>query len=453
LPEESAGLERVEDISGSPNFWTDSHVLLSAWESVAAMRSGEMRRTALSRKPHPPPSDDAPAQPPRGDCREFLDLRVAGAMPTQNNRPVSPQPYDNNGNTTSKTDSTGTTNYTWDFENRLSSVTLPGTGGTVSFKYDPFGRRIYKSSSSGTSVYAYDGDNLVEETNATGGVVARYSQGLNIDEPLAMLRSATTSYYQADGLGSVTSLTNAAGTAAQNYTYDSFGNIIATTGSLVNSFRYTGREWDTETSLYYYRARYYDPQTGRFIGEDPLRFGASPDFYSYLDNDPTSWLDPSGLCKVDVRYTPVKRLGITLGYHATVIVADNTGGKSTPLFYRGQPSGDWWKPDTHLEALSGFDVPDPSLNPDWDPNAPSQNVLNDCSPCKDITNKLDKYVLRVNISNIPYRARSTNSNAFTSGALADAGLPVPTPPNNLSVPGFGTPLTVVPLPVPPTPKH
>jgi hypothetical protein len=75
--------------------------------------------------------------------------------------------------------------------------------------------RIYKSSSSGTSVYVYDGDNLVEETNATGGVVARYSQGLNIDEPLAMLRSGVTSFYQADGLGSVTSLTNMAGAAAQ----------------------------------------------------------------------------------------------------------------------------------------------------------------------------------------------------------------------------------------------
>jgi len=142
----------------------------------------------------------------------------------------------------------------------------------VSFKYDPFGRRIYKSSSSATSVYAYDGDNLVEETNASGGVVARYSQGLNIDEPLAMLRSATTSYYHADCLGSITSLTNAAGTAAQSYTYDSFGNVIATTGSLVNSFRYTGREWDTETSLYYYRARYYDPNAGRFVSEDPLGF-------------------------------------------------------------------------------------------------------------------------------------------------------------------------------------
>jgi YD repeat-containing protein len=77
---------------------------------------------------------------------------------------------------------------------------------TVSFKYDPFGRRIYKSSSSGTSIYAYDIDNLIEETNSSGAVVARYAQHFNIDEPLAMLRSSTTSYYDANGPGSKTSL-------------------------------------------------------------------------------------------------------------------------------------------------------------------------------------------------------------------------------------------------------
>src|SRR5215813_6797725 len=97
------------------------------------------------------------------------------------------------------------------FENRLTSVVLPGSGGTVSFKYDPFGRRIYKSSSSGTSIFAYDGDNLIEETNSTGAVVARYSQDLAIDEPLAMLRSGTTSSYNADALGTVTSLGSGAG--------------------------------------------------------------------------------------------------------------------------------------------------------------------------------------------------------------------------------------------------
>jgi RHS repeat-associated protein len=127
-----------------------------------------------------------------------------------------------------------------------------------------------------------------------------------IDEPLAMLRSATTSYYQADGLGSVTSLTNAAGTAAQSYTYDSFGNIIATTGSLVNSFRYTGREWDAETSLYYYRARYYDATAGKFISEDPSGFTAGIDFYAYVGNNSENLVDPQGLSQICCRPANVK---------------------------------------------------------------------------------------------------------------------------------------------------
>jgi YD repeat-containing protein len=83
-----------------------------------------------------------------------------------------------------------TTHYNWDFENRLTSVQLPGSGGTVSFKYDAFGRRVEKVSSSTTSIYVYDGDNLIEEINSAGTAVARYTQGLNIDEPLAMLRGS-----------------------------------------------------------------------------------------------------------------------------------------------------------------------------------------------------------------------------------------------------------------------
>ena len=140
----------------------------------------------------------------------------------------------------------------------------------MSFKYDPFGRRIEKISPTTTSIFAYDGNNLIETVNATGGVVARYTQGQNIDEPLAESRSGTVSYYEQDGIGSVTSLTNSSGTVAQTYTYDSFGNQTASSGSLTNFFRYAGREFDTETGLYYYRARYYDPSTGRFLSEDRL---------------------------------------------------------------------------------------------------------------------------------------------------------------------------------------
>lgn len=171
---------------------------------------------------------------------------------------------------------------------------------TVSFKYDPFGRRIYKSSSAGTSVFAYDSDNLIEETNASGAVVARYAATRNIDETLAMLRSGATSYFQADGLESVTSLSNAAGALAGTYTYDSFGNLTASTGSLTNPFRFTGRESDSETSLYYYRTRYYDPLAGRFLSEDPLRFGGGENFYPYVLNSPIGLSDPMGLSAVDV---------------------------------------------------------------------------------------------------------------------------------------------------------
>ena len=168
-------------------------------------------------------------------------------------------------------------------------------GCTVTFKYDPYGRRIYKSSSAGTSIYAYDGDNLIEETNTSGAVVARYTQTQNIDEPLAMLRSSATSYYNADGLGSVTSLTNSSGAAAETYTYDSFGKLTASAGSLTNPFQYTGRELDPETGLYNYRARYYDASTGRFIAEDPiLWFGNDVNFYRYAANRPSMFIDPFG---------------------------------------------------------------------------------------------------------------------------------------------------------------
>jgi RHS repeat-associated protein len=209
--------------------------------------------------------------------------------------PSATYAFDDNGNTMSKTDSTGTTSNTWDYENRLTSVALPGTGGTVYFKYDPFGRRIYKQSATATSIFAYDGYDIVEESNSGGTPIARYSQGLSIDEPLTMLRSSATSYYEADGLGSITSLTNASGAVASTYTYDSFGNVTNSTGTIGNSFRYTGREFDTETNLHFYRARYYDKTAGKFISEDPTGFDAGVDFYSYALNDPATFRDPYGL--------------------------------------------------------------------------------------------------------------------------------------------------------------
>jgi RHS repeat-associated protein len=171
---------------------------------------------------------------------------------------------------------------------------VPGTG-TVAFKYDPFGRRIQKSSPLGTTNYLYDGTNPVETIDQNGNVLARYTQGRGVDEPLSELFSSTTSYYDSDGLGSITSLSNSAGVVANTYTYDSFGKLTALTGTLANPIRYTGRELDAETGIYYYRARFYDPGVGRFLSEDRIGNDEGSNLYPYVRNAPTQFRDPTGL--------------------------------------------------------------------------------------------------------------------------------------------------------------
>ena len=200
--------------------------------------------------------------------------------------------YDANGNTL--TDASGKS-YTWDFENRLTQAVVPGTnGGTTTFRYDPFGRRIQKSGPLGTTNYLYDKFNSIEEVDNAGNVLAKYTHGTLVDEDLAMLRNGSASYYHQDGLGSITSLSNGAGVLVQTYAYDNFGKLTASTGTLTNPFQYTGREFDSETGVYYYRARYFDSSAGRFLSQDPIRFRGGVNFYAYTRNNPVVLKDAWG---------------------------------------------------------------------------------------------------------------------------------------------------------------
>jgi RHS repeat-associated protein len=218
--------------------------------------------------------------------------------------------YDNNGNTL--TDAQGRS-FTWDFENRLVQAMVSGqNGGTTTFKYDPFGRRIQKSGPLGTTNYLYDGPGIVEEMDNTSSQVAAYVQGIGVDQPLSEFRSGSASYYEADGLGSITTLTNVSGTTAATYVYDSFGSLSASTGSVTNPFRYTSREFDAEIGLSFYRARYYGSSIGRFANEDPLGLaGDGTNFYIYVNNSPIVFIDPSGLAHcaagADCNFTPEMR--------------------------------------------------------------------------------------------------------------------------------------------------
>src|SRR5262249_16647236 len=128
--------------------------------------------------------------------------------------------------------------------------------------------------------------------------VTRYIQNASVDEPVAESRAGATSYYEQDGLSSITSLSNSSGVLANTYAYDAFGNLTASTGTLLNPFQYTGRDYDAETGLRYYRARYYDPKLGRFINEDEIGNDEGASLYLYVGNAPTSFTDPTGFSKL-----------------------------------------------------------------------------------------------------------------------------------------------------------
>jgi RHS repeat-associated protein len=97
--------------------------------------------------------------------------------------------------------------------------------------------------------------------------------------------------------------------------------------------RIDARESDTETGLYYYRARYYDFTTGRFWSEDLEGFSASPNFYSYVDNDPIDWTDPAGLDKVEVCCRPLRKLKplliFRIWHHFYIKITDPAGTTDT----------------------------------------------------------------------------------------------------------------------------
>ncbi len=96
----------------------------------------------------------------------------------------------------------------------------------------------------------------------------------------------------------MTSLTDSSGTVDATYRYDAYGNLVATTGTVPNPYRFTGREYDTATGFQYNRARYYDPVTGRFLTPDPAGCGCrcqGSSAYAYAGGDPVGRTDPTGL--------------------------------------------------------------------------------------------------------------------------------------------------------------
>jgi RHS repeat-associated protein len=206
--------------------------------------------------------------------------------------------YDAEGNRLTRRDAQGgITRYAYNPDNQLTSVILPD-GRTVVYKYDVFGRRIEKSvEGEGVTQFLYDRSAIVTEIH-NGDIRARYTPGPGVDHLLAIETQGQTYLVRNDRAGSASALLTVDGTVVETYEYQAFGKPLRpVTASARNRFLFTGREYDAETGLYYFRARYYDPDLGRFLQEDPKWSITDPQTlqqYTYAFNNPLRYRDSSG---------------------------------------------------------------------------------------------------------------------------------------------------------------
>ncbi len=214
--------------------------------------------------------------------------------------------YDANGNCLSD----GKRQYDWDAQNRLVRVVIPNEG-EVQFRYRSDGLRVEKKVVGGlTMKYVYDGQMVIGEIRSDGtkrwyvmgamGYVCRIDEGAD-GQILAR------DYFVYDGLGSCRALVASDGRVVVKYDYDVYGRVRGQEGERANGFKYVaqiGHPTDEETGLIYMRARYYDPEIGRFVSEDPKQ--REEHWYVYVKNNPANNLDPDGQIAITI-------LRVTLG--------------------------------------------------------------------------------------------------------------------------------------------
>ncbi|MBL7663524.1 MAG: hypothetical protein JNM93_00210 [Bacteriovoracaceae bacterium] len=235
--------------------------------------------------------------------------------------------HDANGNLISKQEKgfTGNfTNYTYSSENQLIKIEefeLNNLIKEIDYTYDAIGRRVEKKvNGSFTRRYAYDGQEIIAEYNENNQILAKYTHSsLRTDDVLSVdvtndgvsngIATQSGSYnYLKDSLGSIVSIQRGSA-LVQSYTYSSYGKLLKISDNLGNditanpvlntSYSYTNREYDEESGLYYYRARYYNAETGRFLQQDPHP-GLTDvpltliNSFIYVLNNPVLNTDPKG---------------------------------------------------------------------------------------------------------------------------------------------------------------
>jgi RHS repeat-associated protein len=248
--------------------------------------------------------------------------------------------YDLNGNLTSD----GLHGYDYDCANELTRETVTNSWKTE-YAYDGFGRRrirkeyVWQNSQWLTANevhYIYDGMTVLQERNAINVPMVTYTQGNDLSGTregaggigglLARTDANGSAYYHTDGNGNVMAMVNGSGSLVAKYLYDSFGNLIAKSGSLAdaNTYRFSSKELDVRSGLYYYGFRFYDPNLQRWPNPDPLGEKGGINLYRFNYNSPLYYIDPDGLTPRGTAWGAAAGFGIGAALGGTIGGAGGT---------------------------------------------------------------------------------------------------------------------------------
>jgi len=192
--------------------------------------------------------------------------------------------------------------FTWDSRDRLKAVE-EAFSAVAEYRYEETGLKVESfwpalAAAQQTRRYQWVGRELLAVRAADNSVVSRIVRG--IDREILGHETGGNSFVQvhADRLGSVSAETDLSGTITHSRVYDPFGNVRTETGSSEMPLGYTGQEMDPVTGLVQMKARWYDPDAGIFISEDPRSYSPLDPFslheYLYANADPVNWMDPTG---------------------------------------------------------------------------------------------------------------------------------------------------------------
>jgi len=196
---------------------------------------------------------------------------------------ANPMSHDRKGNLTQNKDGSL---YTWDFDNQLSYSTAGTPSVNAAYAYDALGRRVSKSSGNTITVFVHSNYQIATEYKSINGgaftEIQSFVYATYIDDPIALTSTIGTYFYHSNQQFSIAAITDSNGNLSERYGYNAYGKPVIITDSILvdNPYFFTGRQLDSETGLFYFRARYYDASLGQFISRDPI--GASGTLYNLV---------------------------------------------------------------------------------------------------------------------------------------------------------------------------